>query len=44
MKIKQDSFTLKTFAVAAITFAVGRVALAADGSVVKTDQHLRSVD
>jgi hypothetical protein len=30
MKIKQKSFTLKTFAVAAMTFAVAQVALAAD--------------
>jgi hypothetical protein len=30
MKIKQKSFTLKTFAVAAMTFAIARAALAAD--------------
>ena len=30
MKIKQKSFSLKTFAVAAMTFAVAQVALAAD--------------
>jgi hypothetical protein len=30
MKIKQKSFTMKTVAVAAITFAIARVALAAD--------------
>jgi hypothetical protein len=30
MKIKQNSFTLKTFTVAAMTFAVAQVALAAD--------------
>ena len=30
MKIKQNSFTLKTFTVAAMTFAVTQVALAAD--------------